>query len=69
MIAGARGRSARVAIHVYPGALHDFDHPNRAVQLRTGYVISSDGTGRIHTGTNPPARADALKRVPQWLSR
>lgn len=69
MVAGARGRSARVAIHVYPGAVHDFDHPNRAVQLRTGYIFSIDGTGRIHSGTNPAARADALKRVPAWLLR
>ena len=69
MIAGARGRSARVSIHVYPGAGHDFDHPNRAMQLRTGYVFSVDGTGRIHTGTHASARADALKRVPDWLSR
>ena len=30
MVAGARGRSARVAIHVYPGAYHDFDHPEPA---------------------------------------
>ncbi len=69
MVAGARGRSARVAIHVYPGALHDFDHPNRPPQLRTGYIFSLDGSGRIHTGTHPAARADALKRVPAWLSR
>ena len=31
MVAGARGRSARVEIHVYPGAHHDFDHPEPAV--------------------------------------
>jgi dienelactone hydrolase len=69
MVAGARGRSARVAIHVYPGTYHDFDHPNRAVQVRTGLAFSVDGSGRVHTGTNPAARADALKRVPEWLAR
>ena len=69
MVAGARGRSARVAIHVYPGAYHDFDHPNRPVQVRSGYAFSTDGTGRVHSGTNAAARADALKRVPEWLSR
>ncbi len=69
MVAGARGRSARVAIQVYPGAYHDFDHPNRAIQVRTGYAFSVDGTGRVHSGTNPHARADALKRVPEWLLR
>jgi dienelactone hydrolase len=69
MVAGAKGRSARITIMVYPGALHDFDHPNRPPQLRTGYAVSADGTGRIHTGTNTAARADSIKRVPQWLAR
>jgi dienelactone hydrolase len=69
MVAGAKGRSARAAIVVYPGAFHDFDHPNRPVQVRTDYAFSRDGTGRIHTGTNTAARADSLKRVPQWLAR
>lgn len=69
MAAGARGRSARTMIIVYPGAHHDFDHPSRAVQVRTGYAFSTDGSGKVHTGTNPAARADALKRVPQWLAR
>lgn len=69
MVANARGRSARVSLVVYPGAYHDFDHPNRQLQLRTGYAFSVDGSGRIHTGTNPQARADALRRVPQWLER
>ena len=69
MVAGSRGRSARVKIVVYPGAYHDFDHPNRAIQQRSGYTFSTDGTGKVHTGTNAAARADALRRVPQWLAR
>jgi dienelactone hydrolase len=69
MVAGAKGRSARISIIVYPGAFHDFDHPNRPLQVRTGYAFSADGSGRIHTGTNAAARADSLKRVPQWLAR
>jgi len=69
MVAGARGRSARIAIVVYPGAYHDFDHPNRPLHMRTGYAFSVDGSGRVHTGTNPHARDDALKRVPEWLAR
>jgi dienelactone hydrolase len=69
MVAGARGRSARAVIVVYPEAYHDFDHPNRALQVRSGYAFSVDGSGSVHTGTNPNARADALKRVPQWLAR
>jgi dienelactone hydrolase len=69
MVAGARGRSARIAIIVYPGAYHDFDHPTRPVQVRTGYAYSVDGSGRVHTGANPAARADAHKRVLNWLAR
>jgi dienelactone hydrolase len=69
MVAGAKGRSARIAIMVYPGAFHDFDHPNRPLQVRTGYAFSADGSGRIHTGTNAAARTDSIKRVPQWLAR
>jgi dienelactone hydrolase len=69
MVTGTRGRSARVAIHVYPGAHHDFDHPNRPLRVRTGLAFSVDGSGRGHSGTDPAARADALRRVPAWLAR
>jgi len=69
MVAGARGRSAGTGIVVYPGAYHDFDHPNRPLQVRAGYAFAVDGSGKIHTGTNPTARADALRRVPKWLAR
>jgi dienelactone hydrolase len=69
MVADARGRSAGTSIVVYPATYHDFDHPNRPLQVRSGYAYSTDNSGRIHTGTNPAARADALKRVPEWLAR
>jgi dienelactone hydrolase len=69
MVAGARGRSAHTTIIVYPGAYHDFDHPNRALQVRSGYAFSVDGSGNVHTGTNQSARADVLERVPRWLAR
>src|SRR5262249_20371305 len=69
MVAGARGRSAGISIVVYKGAHHDFDHPNRPLQTRTGYAFSVDGTGRVHTGTNAAARADTIKRVSEWLAR
>jgi dienelactone hydrolase len=37
---GGRARPERpVEIHVYPGAHHDFDHPNRPLQLRTGLAF------------------------------
>ena len=34
MVAGARGRTARATIHVYPGAYHDFDDPDLPLQQR-----------------------------------
>jgi dienelactone hydrolase len=69
MVAGARGRSAGTSIVVYPGTYHDFDHPDRPLQVRPGYAFATDSSGKIHSGTNPAARADALKRVPRWLLR
>jgi dienelactone hydrolase len=69
MVEGARGRSASISLVVYPGAYHDFDHPSRPLQVRSGYAFSVDGTGKVHTGTNPVARADAIKRVQDWLKR
>ena len=69
MVAGAHGRSARTTIIVYPGAHHDFDHPNLPLRQRTGLASSADGSGRVHAGTDPAARADAIRRVPEWLKR
>jgi dienelactone hydrolase len=69
MVAGTRGRSARVQIIVYPGAHHEFDRANSPIRVRTGLVNTVDPLGRAHGGTNPTARSDALRRVPQWLAR
>ena len=69
MVRGAHGRSAFAEIIVYPGALHEFDHPDRPIAQRTGLAFSADGSGRAHVATDKKARADALKRVPEWLSR
>ncbi len=69
MVAVARGRSARATLVTYPGAYHEFDRPNYPVRVLTGLAYSADGSGRAHVGTNPAARADALRRVPQWLMR
>ena len=69
MVSGARGRSARAEIVVYPGAHHEFDRANTPVRLRTGLVNTVDPLGRAHGGTNPTARNDALKRVPDWLEK
>jgi len=67
MVAGARGRSARASIVVYPGAYQNFDHPNRTVSTGGGYALSSEDSSKVHSDQS--ARADALKRVPQWLAR
>jgi dienelactone hydrolase len=69
MVAGARGRSARATLMVYPGAHHEFDRPNTAVREVTGLAFTADGSGKAHAGTNASARVDALKRVTQWLAR
>jgi dienelactone hydrolase len=69
MVADAHDRSARVQLVVYPGAHHEFDWANSPVRLRTGLVNTVDPSGKAHGGTNPAARNDALKRVPQWLAK
>jgi len=69
MVAGAEGRSARVVIVVYPGAHHNFDDPDQPLSQRSNLAFSADGSGRAHVATDPRARADALKRVPEWLLR
>jgi len=69
MVAEARGRSARAAITVYPGAYHEFDRPDYPVRVVSGLAYSADGSGRAHVGTNPAAREDAIRRVKEWLAR
>lgn len=69
MVAGARGRTARATIVKYRGAHHDFDRDNLPVRQRNGIAFTPDKSGRVTIGTNAEARADAIKRVPEWLSR
>ena len=69
MVAGARGRSARASLVVYPGAYHEFDRPDYPVRQLTGLAFSADGSGRVHVGTNQAARDDAIRRVSQFLAR
>jgi dienelactone hydrolase len=69
MVAGARGRTARAEIIVYPGAYREFDRANLPVRVRIGLVNTADPAGKAHGGTNPAARNDAIKRVPEWLAR
>jgi dienelactone hydrolase len=69
MVAGAKGRTARANIVVYPRAHHDFDHPDLPLQQRSNVAISAGPLARVHVGTDPAAREDALKRVPEWIAR
>jgi dienelactone hydrolase len=69
MVAGARKRSALAVIVKYKGAHHYFDRENAPLRQRRGVAFAPDAAGRVTTGTNNEARADALKRVPQWLGR
>ncbi len=57
----------QITLVAYPGAYHDFDVPNRPVRTLAGLAFSVGGKGVAHAGTNPAARADALKRVPYFL--
>jgi hypothetical protein len=36
---------------------------------RAGVAFAAGGSGRVHVGTDAAARADAQKRVSEWISR
>lgn len=61
----AQMRGEPVDLVVYPGAVHDFDHPRLELKERDNVAYST--TGKATVGTNPAARADALKRVESFL--
>jgi dienelactone hydrolase len=65
----AQASGEPVSIVTYPGAYHDFDHPNLAVHVVHGLAYTADGRGSAHTGPNPGARADAIGRVLAFLAR
>jgi len=69
MVDGAHGRSALARIVVYPGAYHDFDHPDLPLQQRLNVALATGPIGRVHVGTDEAARADAAKRVAEWIAR
>lgn len=69
LVSAAQAAGEPVDIVGYPGAYHDFDHPNLPVHTIDGLAFASSGTGTAHTGTNPAARSDALTRVPAFLAR
>lgn len=69
LVKAARDRREPVDVVVYPGAYHDFDHPNLPVRVRRNLAYTAGGTGTAHIGTDPAARADAIRRVPDFLAR
>jgi len=69
LVARAKADGANADIVTYPGAYHDFDQPDLRVHSVGGLAYTASGTGRVHTGTNPEARADAVKRISAYLAR
>ena len=57
---------ANLKIVAYPNAHHGFDSPNQGKLVLTGLRSTKSGTATI--GTDPEARADVLKRVPEILA-
>ena len=56
----------KVTLVTYPNAFHDFDAPNAKVRARAGLATPAGGVA--HTGTDPVAREDALRRVPAFIA-
>jgi dienelactone hydrolase len=69
LAAQAEAAGENVDIIIYPKAYHDFDHPDLPVHVVEGLAFTANGGGAAHTGTNPAARADAIKRVVDFLKR
>ena len=65
-LGGVSGRGAAVALQMYQGAAHDFDFPNLPRRDHPEWTIN--GVVPV-TGTDPAARADAQRRVPEFLAR
>lgn len=65
----AQDGSKPVEIVVYPDAYHGFDAPDRPLRRYRGLAFTADGSGMAHSGSNPAARADAIRRVSEWLAR
>jgi dienelactone hydrolase len=54
--------------HFYPDTYHAFDHPNLPMTVLTDIKMPPDGHSPT-VGSNPEARADAINRVTQFLSK
>jgi dienelactone hydrolase len=69
LVTTSRVHGSTMEIVTYPGALHDFDHPDRPTTKRTGLAFTADNTGEALVGTDAAARADALERVPRFFGQ
>lgn len=66
-VAAAQAAGGHADLVVYPGAYHDFDHPDLPVRVRRGLAQTLEGKGEAHIGTDPAARQDAIRRVMEFL--
>jgi dienelactone hydrolase len=66
-IDGAVARGAPVDMVVYPGAYHAFDSPNLSKRDLPNYVTRAGVVPIV--ATDPAAREDAMKRVPDFFAR
>lgn len=57
---------SKITLTTYPNAFHDFDTPNSKVRTRAGLATAAGGAA--HSGTDPAARDDALRRVPAYIA-
>jgi dienelactone hydrolase len=67
LVERVRTAGAPVELVTYPNAFHGFDAPNSTLHVRRDIATSATGTATV--GTNPEARADAIKRVPDYFAR
>ncbi len=67
LIDQAKAQGEKVDIVAYRGAYHDFDHPHLPLHVIEGLAFTGSGSSEAHSGTNPEARADAIKRVEAFL--
>ena len=66
-IDGAVTRGAAAEIMLYPGAYHAFDAPNLPQRQLPNYVTRAGVVPIV--GTDPAARADVMRRVPEFLAQ
>ena len=66
-VAGARTRGADITLRVYPRAYHAFDAPHLKPVKFPAFAQPKNVVPIL--GTDPAARRDALRRVPQFLAK